>query len=271
MPDILQYYSWSELWYPGVLLFILSVQAGYLFLIGPLRRKHSLGPPVPTARMISFLVGVFLVYVAEGTPIHVISENYLFSVHMVQHTILTSFFPPLVLLGMPDWMLRPLLRPRWLKAFLTFLTRPVTALALFNLIYSIWHLPVLYSTALYKHEIHMVQHALLVPTALLLWWPILSPLPELPRLSDLGQMFYVFLWSVAQMAVFGLITFAEEAHYAPYVAAPRLWGIDPIVDQQIAGVIMNVIGGLIGLVVLGIIFFRWAARSEREGQAENMS
>lgn len=266
MPEVLQNYAWTELWHPGVLLFVLTVQAAYLIVIGPLRRRLRLGPPATGGQVACFLGGVALIYVAEGTPIHVLAEGYLFSVHMLQHVIITVLFPPLILLGTPAWLLRPLLRYRSVAAVARQLTRPVAALVIFNLIYSIWHLPVLYSSALYHHGIHMIQHSLLVPTALLMWWPLLSPLPELPRLYEGGQLLYIFLLSVSQIAVFGIITFADDPLYAPYIAAPRVWGLSALVDQQIAGVIMKVLGGFVMTLTLTIVFFRWAAKQEQESR-----
>jgi putative membrane protein len=264
MADILHLHTWDDLWHPWVLLFSAAVTVGYLYAIGPLRRSRNLGEPVSGWQAASFLGALWLIYLAEGTPVHLLAENYLFSAHMLQHVILTVFMPPLLLMGTPPWMLRPLLRVRRLAAVMRQLTRPLPALVLFNLIYSIWHMPVLYSSAVSSHAIHMVQHALLVPTAVLMWWPLLSPLPELPRLYEGAQLLYIFGVSVSQIAVFGIITFAEEAIYPPYVAAPRVWGIDPLVDQQVAGIIMKVLGGFIMTLALTIIFFRWAAKAEQE-------
>ena len=177
---------------------------------------------MPVWRQVLFCLGLWTVYLSEGTPIHIMSELYLFSVHMVQHTLLTMVMPPLILLGTPEWALRPLLRRPWAKRILRTLVHPVPALLLFNLIYSIWHLPVLYQAILLYHWFHAVQHAILVATALLMWWPVCSPTRELPPLSEPGQMVYVFLAGLAQIAAFAVITFADVVLYPFYEEAPRL-------------------------------------------------
>lgn len=263
MPAELRAFPFDELWHPGVLLFVFLVMDAYLLAIGPLRRRYRWGPPVPAGKVAAFLAGIFSIYVAEGTPIHVLSEHFLFSVHMLQHVLLTSVMPVLVLMGLPDWMVRPLVRPRLALRVARVLTHPVVALLAFNLIYSFWHFPIFYDTALYRHEVHMLQHALLVFSVFLMWWPILSPLPELPRLHEGFQIVYMFLVAVAQLAMFGMVTFAEDVLYTKYANAPRIWGIPAQVDQQLAGAVMKLLGGAVFTLFLGTIFFRWAAREER--------
>lgn len=258
---ILQAYPWSMKWHPYVLLWIILIQVAYLLATGLFRETYGWGRTVPTAQKVSFSVGLWLVYLSEGTPLHLLSENYLFSAHMIQHTLLTLLMPPLVLMGLPDWMLRPL--ARWRPTYLVgrFFTHPLIALGLFNLIYSIWHMPIAYQATLWFHWFHMVQHAILVFTAFTMWMPIVSPLPEFPRLAPGMQMLYIFLVGVSQIIVFGIITFADNVLYGFYAAAPRVWPwLTPFWDQQIAGIIMKVGGMAVFLVAWGFIFFRWAAK-----------
>lgn len=269
MPAPLHLHSFVDLWHPGVLSLALLLITAYLFTVGPLRRRLELGPPLPLRMQAAGVAGLALIYVAEGTPLHILSEQYLFSAHMVQHLLLTMVMAPLVLLGTPDWLVRLPLRLRPVTVAARWLTRPVLALVLFNLVYSIWHLPVLYNTALVYHWFHMVQHALLVPAALLMWWPLLSPAPELPRLPEPAQLLYIFLVGVSQMAAFGAVTFAEHVLYGEYAQAPRVWGLSAAADQQLAGAIMKVGGMSVLLIGLGVIFFPWAYREERQGRATN--
>ncbi len=268
MPADLSLYSFEALWHPWVFAWILLIQVAYLLAVGPWRRAFRWGPPVPLGQKLAFSAAVWTVYIADGTPIHLIAENYLFSFHMVEHVLLTMVFPPLFIVGIPTWMVRPLLRWRPMLAMSRVLTHPVLALLLFNLIYSLWHLPVAYEAVLYYHWFHGVQHVILVATAVISWMPVCSLVPELPRLSDGGQMLYIFLSGVAQIAVFGVITFAETHIYDFYAAAPRLWAISPMMDQQLAGVVMKVGGMAVYLIAWGIIFFRWAAREERAMRAQ---
>lgn len=263
MPEQLQLHRFQDLWYPDVFAWILLGQVAYLLATGLWRRAFGWGPPVSLKQKLLFSLGLWTVYLSEGTPLHILSEVYLFSAHMLQHVLLTLIMPPLILLGTPDWALRPLYRWAPTRWILRVLTHPVPALLVFNLIYSFWHLPVAYQAVLWYHWFHMVQHAILVFTALMMWWPICSPLPEMRRLPEAAQMVYIFLVGVSQIAVFGVITFAEGIMYEFYARAPRVWPITPEFDQQLAGIVMK-LGGM-GVFILAwvLIFFGWVAREER--------
>src|SRR5438270_650375 len=100
------------------------------------------------------------------------------------------------------------------------------------------------STAMAHHDVHIVQHLMFLAAAVIMWWPILSPLPELPRLSYPGQMLYLFLMTIPMSIVAVCITYADSVVYPFYASAPRVWGISPMNDQMIGGLIMWVPGGL---------------------------
>ncbi|HYG60610.1 MAG TPA: cytochrome c oxidase assembly protein [Symbiobacteriaceae bacterium] len=267
MPAQLLIHPFEDLWHPWVLAWVVLCQVAYLLATGPWRRAFRWGPPVPGYQKLLFSLALWTVYLSEGTPLHILSETYLFSAHMLQHVLLTMVFPPLLLLGTPAWMIRPLLTPRPVAFVWRFLVKPAPALLLFNLIYSLWHMPVAYQATLYLHWFHMVQHAILVFTAILTWWIICSPLKEFPRASEGLQMLFIFLSGVAQIAVFAVITFADSVMYHFYEQAPRVWPfLTPHVDQQMAGVIMKVGGMATYILAWAIIFFRWAAREELGAQ-----
>jgi len=263
MPSPLSLYPWQELWYPQLLAWIVLLQAAYLLAMNLWRDRFGWGPKVPLRQQLCFSLGLWTVYLSEGTPIHLLSDVYLFSVHMLQHVLLTLILPPLVLLGLPAWVYRPLLRWEPAKRLLRVLVNPVAALLAFNLIYSFWHLPVAYQAILLYPWFHAVQHAILVVTALMMWWPICSQVAELPRISEAAQMVYIFLIGVSQIAVFGVITFAEDVLYPFYARAPRVFGISAKVDQELAGIVMKLGGMAVFLVAWIVIFFRWVAREER--------
>src|SRR5207247_3327008 len=128
--------------------------------------------------------------------LHDLSDTYLFSAHMVQHLLLTLVVAPLFVAGTPGWMLRPLLRHPRTGTLLRWVTRPIPCFAIFNVVIAAWHLPPLYNAAMNNHNIHIFEHLLFIAAAVLMWWPVLSPLPELPRLSFPGQMLYLFLMSL---------------------------------------------------------------------------
>jgi len=256
-------HRFEELWYPDLLAWTILLNAAYLLLVNLWRRAYRWGPPVPVWKQVLFSLGLWTVYLSEGTPIHILSERYLFSVHMLQHTLLTMVMPPLLLLGTPEWALLPLLRVRPVQAVLRVLVHPAPALLLFNLIYSFWHLPVAYQTILLYRWFHVVQHAILVFTATLMWWPVCSPTRALPRLSEPAQMVYLFLAALTQIAAFAVITFSDVVLYPFYEQAPRIFGLDAMADQQLAGAVMHLSGSIIFTFAWVIIFFRWVSREER--------
>ena len=103
--------------------------------------------------------------------------------------------------------------------------------------------------------------------SVLMWWPVLSPLPELPRLSYPGQMLYLFLLSIPMAIVSVYISYADTILYPMYASAPRIWGISPMNDQMIGGLIMWIPGGLFFYTIISIVFFRWQQRDGVESQA----
>jgi putative membrane protein len=215
----------------------------------------------------TFAGGLVAMFLALNGPLHDLSDGYLFSAHMVQHLVLTFIVPPLLLLGTPGWMLRPALRVPAVNAAARWLTRPGVCFVVFNLTIAAWHLPPLYNLAMAYHPVHIVEHLMFMSTAVLMWWPLLSPLPELPRLSYPGQILYCFLMSLPMSIVAIYIALANHVLYPAYESAPRVWGILPLADQQIGGLIMWVPGGLVFYAVMSIVFFRWASQGEDSAEA----
>src|SRR5688572_3689455 len=179
---------------------------------------------------------------------------------MVQHLLLSLAVPPLLLVGTPGWLLRPLLANRAIGSVARAITPPIRCFIIFNVVIAAWHLPPLYNTAMAYHPVHIVQHLTFMTASVLMWWPLLSPLPELPRLAYPGQMLYCFLMVIPMSIVAIYIAMADHVLYPAYSIAPRLWGITPLSDQQIGGLIMWVPGGLLFYVVMTFVFFKWAGR-----------
>ena len=246
---------------------LVVIEAVYLLGVGPLRQRNGWADDVAPRQVATFTLGVLVVFIALVSPIHVVSENYLFSVHMLQHVLLTLVAPPLMLRGIPDWLIRPLLRPNWSFRMARALTHPIGAFLTFNIVFSIWHIPALYNASLENHGIHITEHFLMITTALVMWWPLASSMPELPRVSPPMRMMYLFGLSVAQIIVFGALTFAGEPLYQFYVDAPRISSISVLADQQIGAIIMKVGGGALFMALLIVTFYRWYGEEERERQA----
>jgi putative membrane protein len=157
-------------------------------------------------------------------------------------------------------MLRPLLRHPGIAALARRVTTVGACFAIFNLVLAAWHLPPLYNLALAHHPVHILQHLTFLAASVLMWWPLLSPLPELPRASYPAQMLYCFLMVIPMSIVSIYIAMADTLLYPAYATAPRLWGISPMEDQQYGGLIMWIPGGVFFYAVMTVVFFKWARR-----------
>jgi putative membrane protein len=227
------------------------------------RARHAPdGVELNVWRKISFLSGLFVIFASLNGPLHDLSDDYLFSAHMVQHLLLTLAMPPLLIAGIPGWMLRPVLRNPIVAAIARRITRPIFCFVAFNLVIAGWHIPDFYNSAMSNHNIHIVEHLMMMSAAVLMWWPLMSPLPELPRLAYPGQMLYCFLMSIPMSITAVYIAMADHVLYPAYSAAPRVTGLTPMEDQLLGGLIMWVPGGLIFAIIMTVVFFRWAARGE---------
>ncbi len=250
-------WQWEHLFVPAL------IAAAYLVCIGPLRSRFAGSAPVSRARVQLFLLGVVILFAATVSPLDTLS-NYLLSMHMVQHLLMTLVIPPLLLVGTPGWLLRPLLRLPFGRPIGRALTYPVVAFLLFNAIFVVWHVPALYDLALRNDPVHILEHILFLAAAILTWWPIFSPLDELPRLPEPAQLLYLFFQSLPPTILGAVITFAAVALYPTYTTAPRLWGLSVLLDQEIGGLIMWIPGALVYFAVLTGVFFRWLSRDEYE-------
>ena len=263
----------ADLWthwhpHPDALIGLAILEGAYLLGVCPLRERHHLADDVDPRQVATFTAGVLVIFVALLSPIHELSDQYLFSAHMLQHVLLTLVAPPLLILGTPDWLIRPLLRADLSFWLARHATHPVVAFASFNLIFAMWHIPSLYNTSMTSHGLHIAEHLIFVTAAVLMWWPLTSRMPELPRLSYPLQMMYLFLLSIAQIIVFAPITFSTEPLYDWYVSAPRVWGMSVVVDQQIGAIIMKIGGGAFFMVLIIVAFFKWFNQEERRNQIE---
>jgi putative membrane protein len=223
------------------------------------------------SQVAAFTAGVVVLLVASDWPIHDVAEGYLYTVHMVQHLLFAFVAAALLLLGTPSWLARKVLSPKWLLATVKWLARPVPGLIQFNLVIVLSHWPLVVEATVEHHPLHFVAHAVLLVSAVLMWMPVLSPLPEVPRAKPLVQMLYLFLQTVVPTVPASFLTFGSKPLYHVYETFPRLGGISALDDQLTAGLIMKIGGGLFFWVVIAIIFFRWYAAEEAKEKAATKS
>jgi putative membrane protein len=267
---------------PTIAIGLLALVGGYLWVTRERPSASALTPlpPLPPKppstgggslpatsgeggkRKVAFVAGAVTLFIALGPPLDDWSDHYLLLAHMVQHLLLVLLAAPLLLYGTPAWLLEPLTRNRITNAIGYGLTRPPVAFAIGNAVFVLWHVPMLYEMALRSQPVHVFEHMTMLGGALLVWWPVLGPLPQWPRLALPLHSLYYFAMTLPGSAVGAFITFADPGLYAPYDTARRIFGIDLATDQQAAGLLMWVAVSAIYLLLITVSFFRWASREE---------
>ncbi len=216
------------------------------------------------SRSPSTCTGVAVVFLAAGTPIHDIGEHYLLSVHMTEHLLLSLVAPPLLLAGVPTWLWEALFVRKGVLPVMRVVLNPVVTLAFFNAVLVAEHLPESMDIILNHHWAHFLAHVLLVSSALMMWWPVITDVPGLPHLTYPFRMMYLFVQSLVPSVVAAFLTFATGPIYSFYATAPRIEGISIVTDQQLGALVMKLFGSLILWGFIGVAFFKWYAKEQAE-------
>ena len=250
-PEPWRFQQHIEVW-----VLIVAVVASYTYAvrkIGP--RIVTTGEVVTRKQLTAFIAGVLMLWLASDWPIHDISEEYLYSVHMFQHMMYSYFIPPLVLLATPYWLFDLIFSSNRSRSVIKFLTKPVIAGVLFNLVIMITHIPALVNQSVSNGPLHYALHVLVITSSLLMWFSVCGP-DKQRHLSYGGKTIYLFLMSVVPTVPAAWLTFAEGAVYKHYDIAVRVWGLSVTTDQQVAGAIMKTGGSIFLWSIIVFIFFR---------------
>ena len=255
-----------------VWLLVASVVVAYIYairVIGP--RALPKGAEVVSRRNIrAFVAAVVLLWIGSDWPMHDIAEEYLYSVHMVQHFVLSYFLPPLALLATPTWLFRLIFGHGRVKRAMDWLTRPVVAGVTFNLIVMLSHIPGVVNQSVSNGPLHYSIHVLIVTTALLMWMAVCGPEPEY-QIGYMGKMVYLFLMSIVPTIPAAWLTFAEHPVYKHYDIDVRVWGVNVMSDQQAAGGIMKLGGSVFLWLIIIFIWFRRMFAGFNESQSYKAS
>jgi cytochrome c oxidase assembly factor CtaG len=241
-------YAWS--WNPEALV-VLGLTAAYLGA----RRRY----PAPRWRTACFLTAMALLLVVSITPVHTLAMHYLLTVHLLQNVVLAEWAPLLLVLGIPPALAAILTRSAAMRA----LTHPAIALPFWLANYMLWHLPWLYDSALENpNTLLHLEHALYLLTGIAMWWCVFQDEPH--RLGAGARAGYVFAAFVLGSPIGLVLALVPNAIYDFYVAAHhRVWGLDPLEDQQLAGMLMAVEQAVVFFAVFAYWFFRFLAEEER--------
>lgn len=250
--------------HPEVWLLIAAI-IGFGWWVARVLGPKAVPPGQPVVSKLQagcFTAAVLLLWTASDWPMHDLSEEYSYAVHMVQHMLITMVIPPLFLLATPQWLARLIVSEDgtsgvWVRR----MTRPIVAALVFNVLVGLTHIAWVVNTSVQNGILHYFVHLCVFTAALLMWMPVVSPLPEL-RASYPGRMMFLFLNSVVPTVPGAFLTFAEEPVYSVYDHPVRLWGISAVDDQQAAGLIMKLGGGFLIWTIIIFLFFTWVSRQE---------
>ena len=239
----------------------------YALLTGPWRDRLAAGAAYPRGRAVCFYAALLLFYFAVGSPLDQIGERLLFSAHMLQHQLLIYPAAVLFLVGLPDWLVRPVTgRAAW-RGGLRLLTHPLVCGAIYTLTISVWHAPFLYEWTLQNKLVHVLEHVMFFGAALFYWWPLFSPSREFPPVSYAVQILYLPAVIIGMTPVFAYITFSQDVLYATYEYAPRIvifgLSVSAAGDQLLAGAMMKLIGMSVAAIAYGVSFYRWYQADQR--------
>lgn len=253
-------------WLSNAILFIGLIMLCLLYGFG-IRRVLKSGKqdaPLKKRCIVSFVAAIALMAVVFLTPLDTIARTQLFSAHMVQAVILTTFCAPLLLFASPAWLLRPLLDRPFVRHVAQALTQPVVASIIFNLTFLAWHFPGLFHFALMHSTIYTLELLTFLLTALLNWWPLIGPERNLHKMSYPMQMLYAFLDGQPLDIYAFLLVFSGVVIY-PFYAIPPQLNISAFADQAVGGALL-LLPGLVDLVVITPLFFFWLAQIEQKAK-----
>jgi len=253
-------WHWSPLTLAGLIVLCL------LYGLGVWRANKQPGnAPIKGYHILAFVTAIGLIALMLLTPFDMIARTQLFAAHMVQAVMLTTLCAPLLLAACPSAFWEPVLALPIVRTVLQTLTRPLVASIIFNATFLLWHAPGLYNFALAHGTIYHIEMLSFLLTSLLNWWPLIGPVREFRKLSYPMQMLYAFLDGQPVDIFAFLVVFTGVTFYTHYVIPSQFiqFGYSPVADQTVAGAFL-LIPGLVDLVVMSPLFFRWLAQLEQK-------
>jgi cytochrome c oxidase assembly factor CtaG len=249
---------------PAVLAPLALLAGVYVWRFAAARREGG-GRGAGPLQAAAFAGAMAALLAALVSPIDGLGEKYLFSAHMVQHVLLGDIAPLLLLLALSRVIMRPLTRRlTGVERALGFLASPATGLALWLVLMYGWHIPALYDAAVQSPPLHLLEHASFFAAGLALWWPLIQPVPMRRSLTGMQPIAYIGA-AKAGLAALGLyLAWSSTVLYPYYETTPRIWGLTPIEDQNIGGVIMMVEQSFTLVLVMVVLFVRALTQSEEE-------
>ncbi|MBO1003541.1 cytochrome c oxidase assembly factor CtaG [Pseudogracilibacillus auburnensis] len=285
----IQIFGFRALWSPYFLTIIICVALLYFLLTGPMREKFGSFDPPTRNQQIFFYSGMFILYIVKGSPVDLMS-HIMMSAHMIQMSFLYFVVPIFIIRGLPVWMWEKFIHLPVIKLLFTFFTLPLIALAIFNSLFSMYHLPAIFDFSKSHAVFHFGISVILFIFAMFMWWPIVTPLKSQDKLNPLIKMGYL-LGSILMVSIAcALMIFSTKSLYLAYssqgawiqalslcVPTDVLTGLSGTLsgaemfsplsaheDQQLGGIIMMFLQQIIYGFVIAWIFFGWFSKKSLE-------
>ncbi len=257
---------------PGIVLPVIL--SALLYAVGVARLRRVNTHVIRAVEIACFLAGWLTLVISLVSPLHPWG-SVLFSAHMTQHELLMLVAAPLLVLGRPMvpflWAF-PKTTARhlsaWTKAaawqgFWRAITAPFVAWLIHAIVLWGWHVPFLFQATLENEWVHALQHASFFGSALLFWWAILH---GRERAFGYGAaVLYLFTTGLHNSLLGALLTFARTVWYPVYNGTTQTWGLTPLEDQQLGGLIMWIPAGIVYIIAALALFAAWLRGSERRG------
>jgi cytochrome c oxidase assembly factor CtaG len=242
--------------------------AGFLYLRGWFHLHSACVHTIPPWRAGSFFLGLFLIWLAVGSPLAAFDEE-LLTVHMVQHLLLMTVAPPLILVsapvmpllhGLPRKFLRSILGPLFRSPAMQGIGRVLSQPA-FCWLAAVaallgWHAPAAFTLGLQSEAWHAVEHACFLGSGFLFWWPVVQPWPSVPRWPRWSMLVYLFLATLPCDILSAFLAFCDRVVYTVYLSTPKHLGISALEDQQCAGALMWTCVTIVYLLAAAILTIR---------------
>lgn len=281
----LEIFGFRALWSPYFFLFEALILAGYYMLTVKYRGKFKDSEPLTKRQGVYFTIAMIVLYAIKGSPLDLMG-HLMFYAHMIQMAILYLVVPPLVVMGIPQWVWRAVVNHKAIKPVFSLFTRPLIAIILFNGVFSIYHIPDVFDVVKTDMMFHTVYTSGLFLLAIFMWWPTINELPEMESLDGLKKVGYIFANGVLLTPACALIIFSDTPMYSTY-SDPNAWAqalqlcvpsatlaslnlsgpemfnsMSLIHDQQLGGVIMKIIQEIVYGFILAQIFYAWYKKEQ---------
>jgi putative membrane protein len=254
---------------PSVIIGICALMA--LYVMGWRRARGNGTQPTPAhapgwGRLTLFCLGMLAVVAALLSPVDVLGEQ-LLVMHMTQHLLLLDIAPILVILSFNKVLLRPVTRRiQVIERRAGFFGSPVFAVMAYAGAMYGWHIPAAYDAALHNTTVHAVEHLCFAFAGSLYWWHVLSPIRARRRLTGLGPIAYMTSTKLLVGALGIWLAFSTSPVYPFYAHHPHYWGLSPVTDQNVAGLVMALEQSLVMGIALVWLIYRMFSEAEAEQQ-----